>query len=71
MARELDALPGGEIQKNLPPRLLDLLFDDLDFVLETDAKRMFLRVFAEAVQLVLQFNDGFFEVELMLHALEF
>jgi hypothetical protein len=32
---------------------------------------MFLRVFAEVVQLALQFRDGLFEVELMLHGWRF
>jgi len=32
---------------------------------------MFLRMIPEIIQLVLQFRDGLFEVELMLHALEF
>ena len=70
MARELDALPGVEIQENLPARLLDLLFDDQDFILETDAEGMFLRVRPEFFQLVLQFGDRLFKIELMLDALE-
>jgi len=71
VAGQLDALPRRQIQKNLPPGLFDFLFDDLDLFLKTNAQRMFLRVIAEFIQLVLQFRDGFFEVELVLHAWEF
>ena len=70
MARELDALPGGEVQENLPAGFLQFFFDELDFLLEADAQRMFLRMRAEFIQLVLQFDDRLFEIELMFHALE-
>jgi hypothetical protein len=68
MSRELDALPRGEVQENLPPGFLQLAFDDLDFFLEADAERMFFRMLAEFVQLVLQFSDRLFEIKLMFHA---
>ena len=55
-------------RENLPPGFLQLLFDELDFLLETDAERMFFRVLAEFVQLVLQFDDRLLEIELMFHA---
>jgi hypothetical protein len=70
MARQLHALPGIEVQENLPAGLLDFLLDDLDFLLEADAERMFLRMRPQVFQLVLQFGDRLFEIELMLHALE-
>ena len=69
MPGQLDALPGGEIQKNLPPGFLQFFFNELDFFFKTDAQRMFLRVLPEIVQLVLQFDDRFLEIELMFHAL--
>ncbi len=68
MPRKLDALPGGEIQENLPARLLQLFLDQLDFLLKADAQRMLLRMRPEFIQLVLQFGDRLFEIELMLHA---
>ena len=71
MARELDALPGVQVQKNLPARLFDFPFDDLDFLLEADAERMFLRMRPQFFELVLQFGDRLFKIELMLHAVDF
>ena len=68
MAGQLDALPGVEVGENLPPGFLQLLFDELDFLLEADAQRMLFRVFAEFVQLALQFDDRLLEIELMFHA---
>ena len=70
MARELDALPGGEVQENLTPGFFQFFFDDLDFLLKTDAERMFFRMLAEFVQFGLQFDDWLLEIELMFHALE-
>jgi len=67
MARELDTLPGSKIQENLPARFLNLLLDNLDFLLKADAKRMFLRMRAEVFELGLQFEDGLFEVEPVFH----
>ena len=69
MPGQLDALPGGEVQKNLPPGFFQLFFNKLDFFFKPDAKRMFLRVGPKIVQLVLQFDDRFLEIELMFHAL--
>jgi hypothetical protein len=71
MPRELHALPGGEVQENLPPGFLQFFFDELDFLLEADAERMFFRVLAQFVQLGLQFDDGLLEIKLMFHASEF
>ena len=68
MARQLDALPGGEVGENLPAGFLQLFFDELDFLLEADAQRMLFRMFAEFVQLALQFDDRLLEIELMFHA---
>ena len=68
MPRELDALPGVEIGKDVPPGFRQLFFDELDFLLEADAERMFFRVFAQFIQLVLQFDDRLLEIELMFHA---
>ena len=69
MAGQLDPLPGGEVGKNLPPGFLQFLFDELDFLLETDAERMFFSgCFFEFLQLVLQFDDRLLEIELMFHA---
>ena len=68
MPRQLDALPGGEVRENLPPGFLQLLFDELDFLLEADAERMLFRVFPQFVQLALQFDNRLFEIELMFHA---
>ena len=68
MPRKLDALPGVEVQENLPAGLLQFFFDELDFLLETDAQRMFFRVLSEFVELVLQFDDGLLEIKLMFHA---
>ena len=69
MAGELDALPRREVQKNLSPRLLDFLLDDEDFLFKADAQRVFLRVGAEFIELILQFDNGLFEVEPVFHAL--
>ena len=68
MARELHALPRSQVQKNLPARFLKFFLDELNFLLETDPQRMFLRMRPEIVQLVLQFGDRLFKIELMLHA---
>ena len=68
MARKLDALPGVEVRENVPPGFLQFFFDELDFLLEADAERMFFRMLAEFVQLVLQFDDRLLEIELMFHA---
>ena len=68
MPRQLHALPGVEVGENLPAGFLQLFFDELDFLLEADAQRMFFRVFAEFVELGLQFDDRFLEIELMFHA---
>ena len=70
MPRELDALPRGQIQKNLPPGFFQLLFDQLEFFVKTDAQRVFLRLSPELVELVLQFDDRLLEIELMFHAWE-
>ena len=70
MARELDALPGGQVQENLAAGFFQLFLDKLDFLFKTDAERVFFRVGPEFVQLVLQFGDRLFEIELMLHAWE-
>ena len=53
MARELDALPGVEVEENVPAGFLQFFFDELDFLLEADAQRMLFRVFTEVVELVL------------------
>ena len=68
MARELDALPGGEVRKNVPPGFRQLFFNELDFLFEADAERVFFRVFAQFIQLGLQFDDRLLEIELMFHA---
>jgi len=64
---ELNALPSGEVRKDLPPGFGDFLFDLGDFLIEADAERMGFPVFFEFFQLVLQFGDGLFEVKLVFH----
>src|SRR5690242_21657460 len=59
-----------EVRENLPAGFLQLLFDQLDFLLETDAQRMLFRVFPKVVELALQFDNRFFEIELMFHVSE-
>ena len=70
MARELNALPGGEVKENLPPGFLQLSFNDPEFLLETDPQRMLFGMLAEFIQLVLQFDDRLLKIELMFHSLE-
>ena len=67
VAGELDALPGGEIVKNLAPGLLDFLFNHLELFFHADAEGMFFRVLPEVIQLGLQFEDGLFKIELVFH----
>ncbi len=69
MTGQLDALPGGEVGKDLPSGFFQLFFDELDFLFETDAQRMGFRMLSEVFQLVLEFDDRFFEIELVFHAL--
>jgi hypothetical protein len=68
MPRKLDALPGREVQENLPPGFFQFFFDELDFLFKTDAQGMFFRMQTELVQLVLQLRDRLFEIKLMFHA---
>ena len=68
MARELDALPGGEVGEDVPPGFRQFFLDELDFLLEADAERVFFRVLAQFIQLGLQFDDRLLEIELMFHA---
>ena len=68
MPGQLHPLPRGEVQKDVAPRLLQLFLDDLDFLLETDAQRMLVRVLTEFIQLGLQFDDRLLEIKLMFHA---
>jgi hypothetical protein len=68
MPRQLDALPRVEVEKNLPAGFLQFFFDELDFFLNADVQRMRFRMFAEFVQLVLQFDDRLLEIELVFHA---
>ena len=68
VARQLNALPRSEIQKNLPPGFLEFFFDQLEFLVKTDAQGMLLRLCPEFFELVLQFDDRFLEIELMFHA---
>ena len=51
MAGQLHALPGVEVRENLPAGFLQLLFDELDFLLEADAQGVLFRVFPEVVEL--------------------
>jgi hypothetical protein len=44
MARQLDALPGGEVGK-ICRRVSSFFFDELDFLLEADAERVLFRMF--------------------------
>jgi hypothetical protein len=68
MARQLDALPGGEIQEDLPPGLLQFFFDELDFLLKADARANAFPGGPQVIQLGLQFDDRLLEIELMFHA---
>jgi hypothetical protein len=68
MPRQLDALPRVKVEKNLPAGFLQFFFDELDFFLKADVHRMRFRMFAEFVQLVLQFDDRLLEIELVFHA---
>src|SRR5438477_6743656 len=70
MTGHLDPLPGGEIGKYLLAGLGDLLLDARDFLFQIDSHGVRFRVFAQFIQLALQFGDWFFEVKLMLHAIE-
>ena len=68
MAGKLNPLPRCEVQENLPARFLDLFLNDEGFLIKTDAERVFLRMGAEFIELVLQFNNWLFEVEPVFHA---
>ena len=67
MPGQLDPLPRGEVEENLPPGFLELGFDLLDLRVETDAQRVALPMFSEVRQIVLQFDDRLLEIELMFH----
>src|SRR5437762_575093 len=68
MPGQLHALPGGKVGKNLAAGVLDLLFNEPDFLLKTDAEGMRLRLLLQLFKLVLQFNNRLFKVELMFHS---
>ena len=68
MPGELDALPGGQIGEDLLPHLGNLLLPLADFVLKIDTERMRFRMLLEFLELVLQFDNRFLEIELMFHA---
>ena len=63
MACDFDAVPGAEAGEDLTPGILDFLFHEGDFLLETDAQGMGFGMFFEVVQLALQLQKGFFKVE--------
>ena len=69
MPGELDALPRGEVGVNLPPGFLEFDFDLPDFIFQTDPHGVGLGVLAKLIQLLLQFEDRFLEIELVFHAL--
>jgi hypothetical protein len=68
MPGEPDTLPRSEIGKNLPARFIQPFLEKLDFLLEADVHRMRFRMFAEFIQLVLQFDNRLLEIELVFHA---
>ena len=51
----------------MPPGFRQLFLDELDFLLEADAQGMLVRVLTEFLQLALQFDNRFLEIELMFH----
>ena len=71
MAGYLDPIPRAEIGKDLAFRLFDLLFDESNFLFEADFQRMSFGMFLQLLELMLQFNNRLFEVELMFHPLNF
>ena len=68
MPRQHDALPGREVEVNLPARFLQLLLHQADFLLQVDAQVVLLGVLPELIELALQLDDGLLEVQLMFHA---
>ena len=68
MAGELDALPCGQIGENLFAGLDQLAFNLGDFIVHIDVEGMGRLVLFEFVQLVLQLENGFFEIKLVLHS---
>ena len=67
MTGDLDSVPGAQVGKDLASGFLDLLFDQGNLFLETDAQGMSFRVLSELLEFVLQFNDRLFEIEMMFH----
>ena len=67
MTSQLHSLPGAQVGKNLPAGFLQLFFDKLDFLLKADAERVLFGMGPQFIKFVLQFDDRFFEIELMSH----
>ena len=68
MASDFNPIPGAEICEDLATGFLDFLLDERDFLIDTDAKGMCLRMLPEFIQLGLEFDYRLLEIEMMFHS---
>jgi hypothetical protein len=61
MARDLHALPGGQVVVNFAAGFANLVLHRVDFGLEVDL--MFIGMIFQILQAALQFQDRFFELK--------
>ena len=71
MPGDLNAIPGAQVQKDLALGFFDLLLNDRNFFLQSNAEGMLFGVLSQLLKLALQFCNRLLEVELMFHPLQF